>query len=109
MRHPGWRSCIFRDEDLLEERRTMTKGRHYSKYQKGIIKRYYEHQDNLMNQKLGEIVSELYLCEDEKKAARLWKSAHNALLKAGAHKVQAERIVSDRDLKELAKLVGELF
>ena len=87
----------------------MAKGRHYSSFQKGVIKRYYEHQDDLMTQKLGETVSELYLCTDEKKKARLWKSAHNALLKAGVHKVQAEKIVSARDLQGLAKLVGELF
>ena len=87
----------------------MAEGRHYSNYQKGIIRRYYENKDNLMNQKLGEIVSELYLCTDEKKAARLWKSAHQALVNAGAHKGQAERLVTARDLEGLAKLVGELF
>ncbi len=87
----------------------MAKGRHYSHHQKGIIKRYYENRDNIMIQKLGEIVSELYLCESEKKAAKLWNSAHNALLKAGANKGHAEYIVKDRDLGELSKLVGELF
>lgn len=87
----------------------MAKGRHYSNYQKGIIKRYYENKDDLMNQKLGEIVSELYLCENEKKKTRLWKSAHTALLNAGVHPVHAERICEGRDLKELAKVVGELF
>ena len=87
----------------------MSEGRHYSEYQKGVIKRYYKNQDNLMNQKLGEIVTELYLCDDTKKADRLWKSAHTALLKAGAHKVHAERLVSQRDLEGLARLVGELF
>ncbi|MFH2001767.1 MAG: hypothetical protein ABIK28_18930 [Planctomycetota bacterium] len=87
----------------------MAKERHYTSYQKGIIKRYYNNKDDLMTQKLGEIVSELYLCETEKKKARLWKSAHTALLNAGVHPVHAERIVTARDLTELAKVVGELF
>ena len=87
----------------------MAKGRHYSAYQKGVIKRYYENKDHLMNQKLGEIVSELYLCTDEKKAQRLWKGAHKALLNAGVHQVQAERLLEARDLEGLAKLVSELF
>ena len=87
----------------------MAKERSYSRYQKGVIKRYYENKDHLMTQKLGEVVSELYLCTEEKKADRLWKSAHKALLSAGVHKVQAERLVEARDLEGLAKLVGELF
>lgn len=87
----------------------MAKGRHYSQYQKGIIKRYYENRDDLMVQKLGEIVSELYLCTDEKKAARLWDRAHDALVKAGANKNHAAVVVHDRDLDALARLVGEIF
>jgi len=87
----------------------MAKGRHYSSHQKGIIKRYYENKEHLMTQKLGEIVSDLYLCEDDKKAARLWKSAQTALLNAGVIKALAEDICETRDLDGLAKLVGRLF
>lgn len=87
----------------------MAKERNYSRYQKGVIKRYYDNKDHLMNQKLGEVVSELYLCTEEKKAARLWASAHKALINAGVHKVQAARLVEARDLEGLAKVVGELF
>ena len=88
----------------------MVHGRHYSNYQKGVIRRYYEHRDTLMRQKLGEIVSDLYLAAGEaKKADRLWKRALEALLKAGAHPVQARRIVEAKDLEALARLTGELF
>ncbi len=87
----------------------MAKGRHYSAYQKGIIKRYYDNQDTLMRQKLGEIVSDLYLCKTEKKKDRLWKSAHIALMNAGVHETQATRLLVERDLEGLAKVVGELF
>ena len=87
----------------------MAKGRHYSSYQKGVIKRYYENKDTLMRQKLGEIVSELYVCESEKKAARLWKSAHTALLQAGVIEARAAKVTGPRDLEGLARLVGEIF
>ncbi len=87
----------------------MAKGQWLTPHQKGIVRRYYEHQDNMANQKLSEIVSDLYLCEDDKQAARLWKGAHTALVNAGVNKARAERIVAARDLKGLAKLVSELF
>jgi hypothetical protein len=87
----------------------MAKGRHYSSHQKGIIKRYYENKDSLMTQKLGEIVSELYLCDSDKKADRLWKSARTALLNAGVVEKRVEIVVANRDLEKLAKLVTEIF
>ena len=65
----------------------MAKNQYLSPHQKGIVKRYYEHKGSIASQKLGEVVSELYLCESEKKANRLWKSARTALLNAGANTV----------------------
>lgn len=80
----------------------------HTPYQKGIIKRFYEHRDTLALQKLAEIVSELYVTESEKKSARLWKSAHAQLLAAGVHAHQAGEILKERDLGALAKVVSEL-
>ena len=87
----------------------MAKGQFFTPHQKGIVKRYYEHKDSLMHQKLSEAVSDLYLCTDEKKAARLWKTAQTALLNAGASKPKVEKLVAARDLEGLARLVSELF
>jgi hypothetical protein len=90
----------------------MAKGQFLSPHQKGIVKRYYEHKDTLATQKLGEIVSELYLltaAPDGKKAERLWKSAHTALLNSGANTAKVEKIVAARDLKALAELLNEIF
>ena len=53
----------------------MAKGQFHTQYQKGIIKRYYENKDDLSTQKLGEIVSELYLETNPAKRTRLWASA----------------------------------
>ena len=84
-------------------------GRSHSAYQKGIIKRYYENREDLSTQKLGELISELYLCTSEKKAARLWKQVQTALTNAGANQAELEKIVTDRNLEHLAELVNRLF
>lgn len=87
----------------------MAKGQPLSPYQQGIVKRYYEHKDTLATQKLGEIVSDLYLCTDPKKAERLWARTHTALLQAGANKARVEKLMRDRSIERLAALVNELF
>ncbi len=78
-------------------------------HQRGIIRRYYEHRDDLMSQKLSEIVSDLYLCTDPKKADRLWKSAQTALKNLNAPTQKAQKCIAERDLDMLARLTGELF
>jgi len=55
------------------------------------------------------VVSELALCEDQRTAARLWRSVRTALLKTSVGRARIERVVSERDLKELAALVNSLF
>jgi hypothetical protein len=80
----------------------------YTPHQQGIIKRFYEHRDTLALQKLGELVSDLYVATSEAKIDRAWKSVHKQLLAAGVHAHQAGAIVNDRDLGALAKLLGEL-
>lgn len=86
----------------------MAKGQNLSRHQQAIVNRYYEHRDTIMTQKLGEIVSNLYLCEDKKKAAGLWKRAYDALKKTDANPNRAANIVARRSIEELAALVGEL-
>ena len=87
----------------------MTKGEYFTPHQKGIVQRYYEHKDTLMTQKLGEIVSDLYLCTDPKKAEMLWQRAYSALLNTSANRVRVEKLMKDRHLGRLAELVKELF
>lgn len=86
----------------------MPKGQPLTAYQQGIVKRYYEHKDGVLTQKLQELVSELYLADSPKKAEKLWKSAETALagLKLDAAKVKA--VVAARDVKGLAELIAKL-
>ena len=85
----------------------MAKGQHLSRHQQGIVKRYYAHLDTLSLQKLGELVSELYLA-DAKKAGKLWESARTALAKCGGDQKRIEAILASKDVAGLAALVNEL-
>lgn len=86
----------------------MAKGQYLSHYQQGIVKRYYDNQDTLVVTKLAELSSELYLCDDAKKAATLWKSVQTALKKTSVDQMKAARIVNEKRVEDLAKLVQEL-
>lgn len=85
----------------------MAKGQHLSRYQQGIVRRYYQHQDTIAVQKLAELVSELFLATDEKKKEKLWASVAQHLPKLDAEDIRCERVLTKRDVQELAKLVNE--
>ncbi len=86
----------------------MAARQHLSRYQQGIVKRYYEHQDTILTNRLSELVSELYLAEGAAQATRLWSRARQALAKAGVEPRRIEPIVEARDVTALARLVNEL-
>jgi len=80
----------------------------YSAYQRGVIKRYYEHRDTIAVHKLAETISNLYLEKNKSKVASLWEAAYKLMQQAGVPINQACVVVEDRDMKELAKIVSEL-
>jgi hypothetical protein len=86
---------------------TMAGGREYSRYQEKVIKRYYEHRDTIMAQKLGEIVTELYLAEG-KKRDRLWERAEKTLEKLREKDARVRTILEKRDVEGLARLANEV-
>jgi hypothetical protein len=85
----------------------MAGDREYTRYQKGIINRYYQHQDTIMARKLGEIVSELYLAEG-KAADRLWGRAEKALAQLAANDTRVKKVLQTRDVEGLARLANDL-
>lgn len=82
-------------------------GREHTTYQQGIINRYYEHKDTIALQRLGEVVSDLYLAEGKKKE-KLWDSARGALMKIAASDPRVIAVLRERSVEKLATLVGEL-
>jgi hypothetical protein len=79
-------------------------------YQKGIIKRYYENKDDIANQKLSELVSDLWLARlDRGKQEKLWKKVRTCLVNAGVKAEDIDEIMKRKNLEELAELVNEMF
>ena len=79
-----------------------------TEYQNSVIQRYYKNQDSIMLQKLGELVTELYLA-DEKKKPRLWKRVEAALRNLKVPQAKITQILERQDPVFLAKfLEGKL-
>ncbi len=81
----------------------------YTRYQKGIIQRFYENRGHIAIQKLSEIVSNLYLEDSEAKRKRSWNAARKHLKALGFHDHEIEATIGDEDLGRLAKLVEQAF
>jgi hypothetical protein len=81
--------------------------RQYSKYQQRAIKNFYDNREAISLQRLGELVTDLYLAEGKARAQK-WKQAAAALKKSGVPESQIEHIVSSDDPALLAKTVEQL-
>jgi hypothetical protein len=78
-----------------------------TRYQQGIIRRFYQNRDRIAEQRLGELVAEIYLAEG-KKRDRLWQNAATALAKLGLPQSRIDHILEKRDPALLAALMKEL-
>ncbi|CAE7755299.1 unnamed protein product [Symbiodinium sp. CCMP2592] len=106
-----------KDTDRIQEASTsnskasiiMAGGREYSSYQRKVINRYYDNQDTILATRLGEIVTDIALAQDDqKKLDRLWKRAEQALSKTNLKPESWKNIVQNRDPKQLAQLLAKL-
>lgn len=80
----------------------------YSSHQERIIRNYYQNQQAIMIQRLGEIVGELYLAEG-KARQRLWKRAAAALEKLQVPAPRIQHLVQTDNPAFLANLLQELW
>ncbi len=81
----------------------------YTGYQKKVIKNYYENKDLRQIQKLGEMVSNLYLETSEKKLESGWKKIKKMLTDLEVHPHEIEYLTRDKDLKLISQKMEELF
>jgi hypothetical protein len=79
----------------------------FTPHQQKIIKRYYSNQDQIQLQKLGELVTDLYLAEG-KKREKLWQSVAAAMQKLGVPQSRIDHLLKSNDPKLVANLVTEL-
>jgi hypothetical protein len=79
-----------------------------TKYQRSIVKNYYENLDTALLQRLGEQVTDLYLAEG-KKREKLWTSVTGSLGKLGVPASRIENVRKSDDPRKLAQLLQELL
>lgn len=81
--------------------------RDFSPHQKKIIKRYYENRDDLDDQRLSELVADLYLAEG-KKRQKLWQTARELMERLNLPAKRIDHVVASGDPALLAEVVKEL-
>lgn len=78
-----------------------------SKYQKRVIAGYYKNLNNIMLQKLGELVTELYLAETQSRRDRLWQRVCDAMKKLKVKPAIIAHIMGKKDPRILAKNLAD--
>ncbi len=81
----------------------------YTQYQKKVIKNFYDNKDIRLVQKLGELVSNLYLETNEKKIETGWKKIKKMLTDLNVHTGEVEYLTKDKNLSMISKKLDELF
>ncbi len=79
-----------------------------SAYQQRVIKNYYKNRDAIALQRLGEMVTDLYLAEG-KKRGRLWERVAGALEKLEVAPPRIKHILASDNPSLVAKIVEELM
>jgi hypothetical protein len=79
----------------------------FTPYQQKVIKRYYDNQDTLQQQRLAELVSELYLSQG-KKRQRAWEAAAAAMQKLGVPQSRIDHLRQQDNAALVAEVVKEL-
>ncbi|MEP3478692.1 MAG: hypothetical protein ABJZ55_05550 [Fuerstiella sp.] len=81
--------------------------RDYSPHQQKVIKRYYDNRDAIDDQRLAELVTNLYL-SDGKKAEKMWGTAQQIMERMELPPTRIEHVIASKDPAVLAKVVEEL-
>mgnify|MGYP001575371533 FL=1 len=81
----------------------------YTPYQQKVIRRFYENKDLRLIQKLGELVSNLYVETSEKKRESGWKRIKEILIDLKVHPHEVEFLTKDKNLTVISKKLAEMF
>ena len=79
-----------------------------SSYQKRVIKDYYQNRDAIMLQRLGELVTDLYLAEGKKRSG-IWKRIAGALENLQIPPARIEHLVQSDNPALVADLLKTLI
>jgi hypothetical protein len=79
-----------------------------SGYQQRIIRNYYENREDIMIQRLGELVTDLFLAEGKAKI-KLWKRVGEVLEKLKVPKDQIQHLIQCENPTLVANLLKKLL
>ena len=79
-----------------------------SSYQDRIIRNYYQNRDDIMLQRLGELVTDLFLAEGKTKT-RIWKRVAEILEKLKIPKSEIEHLVRSDNPTLVANVLKKLL
>ncbi|MFM8980553.1 MAG: hypothetical protein ACKOSS_08845 [Planctomycetia bacterium] len=77
-----------------------------TRYQEGIIRRYYRNLDALRAQRLQDLVGDIYLASSEKRRVALWAKAGELLAATGMPADELQQVLAARDIEALAAVVN---
>jgi len=86
----------------------MNEKRQYSRYQQNVIKRFYDNREQIDEQRLSELVTNLFLATGKKKREKLWESAKETMKRLKVPQSRIEHVVSTLDPAILAEVVSDL-
>ncbi|MEZ6124085.1 MAG: hypothetical protein R3C49_13045 [Planctomycetaceae bacterium] len=81
--------------------------RDLSAYQQKVIKRYYDNRDAIDDQRLAELVTNLYLSSG-KKAEKMWETAEQIMTRMELPATRITHVMESKDPAVLARVVEEL-
>ena len=79
-----------------------------SSYQDRVIRNYYQNRDDIMLQRLGELVTDLFLAEGKTKT-RIWKRVAEILEKLKVPKSEVEHLVRSDNPQLVANVLKKLL
>jgi hypothetical protein len=79
-----------------------------SSYQDRVIRNYYQNRDEIMLQRLGELVTDLFLAEGQARS-RLWKRVAEVLTKLKVPKTEIQHLVRSQDPTLVANVLKRLL
>jgi chromosome condensin MukBEF MukE localization factor len=81
--------------------------RDYTPHQQKIIKRYYDNREQIDEQRLAELVTNLYLASDKKKK-KLWEQAEETMKRLKVPESRIAHVVKTADPAILADVVQDI-
>ncbi len=82
--------------------------REYTDYQRKVIARYYDHREQLDQQRLAELVTSLYLATGVKQQEKLWTSAGELMTRLKVPPTRIQHVLTRRDPAILAAVVEDI-